>query len=77
MGEWLGQVIRPLDCLPSRYWWRLAARSAPGGQRQEAGLPHDACLKDFMKLYTVPLAPNPMRVTLYLAERAALGAEIP
>ena len=30
-----------------------------------------------MKLYTVPLAPNPMRVTLYLAERAALGAEIP
>ena len=29
-----------------------------------------------MKLYTVPLAPNPMRVTLYLAERAALGAKI-
>ena len=29
-----------------------------------------------MKLYTVPLAPNPMRVTLYLAERAALGMEI-
>ena len=27
-----------------------------------------------MKLYTVPLAPNPMRVTLYLAEREALGA---
>lgn len=26
-----------------------------------------------MKLYTVPLAPNPMRVTLYLAEREALG----
>lgn len=30
-----------------------------------------------MKLYTVPLAPNPMRVTLYLAEREALGAVIP
>ena len=30
-----------------------------------------------MKLYTVPPAPNPMRVTLYLAERTALGAEIP
>ena len=30
-----------------------------------------------MKLYTVPLAPNPMRVTLYLAERRALGADIP
>ena len=28
-----------------------------------------------MKLYTVPLAPNPMRVTLYLAEREALGCE--
>lgn len=26
-----------------------------------------------MKLYTVPLAPNPMRVTLYCAEREALG----
>ncbi|MCH1492913.1 MAG: glutathione S-transferase family protein, partial [Luminiphilus sp.] len=26
-----------------------------------------------MKLYTVPLAPNPMRVTLYMAEREALG----
>jgi len=30
-----------------------------------------------MKLYTVPLAPNPMRVTLYLAERKALGFDIP
>ena len=30
-----------------------------------------------MKLFTVPLAPNPMRVTLYLAERRALGADIP
>ena len=30
-----------------------------------------------MKLYTVPLAPNPMRVTLYLAERRAQGADIP
>ena len=30
-----------------------------------------------MKLYTVPLAPNPMRVTLYLAERSALGTDIP
>jgi len=29
-----------------------------------------------MKLYTVPLAPNPMRVSLYLAERRALGALI-
>lgn len=29
-----------------------------------------------MKLYTVPLAPNPMRVSLYLAERRALGAQI-
>jgi glutathione S-transferase len=29
-----------------------------------------------MKLYTVPLAPNPMRVTLYLAEREAMGCEI-
>ena len=29
-----------------------------------------------MKLYTVPLAPNPMRVTLYLAERAALGCDV-
>ena len=29
-----------------------------------------------MKLYTVPLAPNPMRVTLYLAERIALGCEV-
>ena len=28
-----------------------------------------------MKLYTVPLAPNPMRVTLYIAEREALGCE--
>ncbi|MDG1066518.1 MAG: glutathione S-transferase family protein [Luminiphilus sp.] len=28
-----------------------------------------------MKLYTVPLAPNPMRVTLYVAEREALGCE--
>ena len=27
-----------------------------------------------MKLYTVPLAPNPMRVTLYVAEREARGA---
>ena len=26
-----------------------------------------------MKLFTVPLAPNPMRVTLYLAERRALA----
>jgi glutathione S-transferase len=31
----------------------------------------------FLKLYTVPLAPNPMRVTLYLAERAAFGTDIP
>ena len=30
-----------------------------------------------MKLYTVPLAPNPTRVTLYLAERRAQGADIP
>jgi glutathione S-transferase len=29
-----------------------------------------------MKLYTVPLAPNPMRVTLYLAERREAGADI-
>ena len=29
-----------------------------------------------MKLYTVPLAPNPTRVTLYLAERRARGADI-
>ena len=29
-----------------------------------------------MKLYTVPLAPNPMRVTLYLAERRDLGTAI-
>lgn len=29
-----------------------------------------------MKLYTVPLAPNPMRVTLYLAERRELGTDI-
>ena len=28
-----------------------------------------------MKLYTVPLAPNPMRVTLYIAEREARGCE--
>ena len=26
-----------------------------------------------MKLYTVPLAPNPVKVTLYLAERAEMG----
>ena len=30
-----------------------------------------------MKLYTVPLAPNPTRVTLYLAERRAQGVDIP
>ena len=29
-----------------------------------------------MKLYTVPLAPNPMRVTLYIAERKALGCDL-
>ncbi len=29
-----------------------------------------------MKLYTVPLAPNPTKVTLYIAEREALGAKI-
>lgn len=29
-----------------------------------------------MKLYMVPLAPNPTRVTLYIAERLAQGAEI-
>lgn len=29
-----------------------------------------------MKLYTVPLAPNPMRVTLYIAEREALGCTV-
>ena len=27
-----------------------------------------------MKLYTVPFAPNPTKVALYLAERAASGA---
>ena len=30
-----------------------------------------------MKLYMVPLAPNPTKVMLYLAERAAAGAELP
>lgn len=30
-----------------------------------------------MKLYTVPLAPNPTKVMLYLAEREVLGAEFP
>ncbi len=30
-----------------------------------------------MKLYMVPLAPNPTRVMLYLAERAELGADLP
>ncbi|WP_027543549.1 glutathione S-transferase family protein [Bradyrhizobium sp. WSM2254] len=29
-----------------------------------------------MKLYTVPLAPNPTKVMLYIAERAALGVEM-
>ena len=30
-----------------------------------------------MKLYMVPLAPNPTKVMLYIAERAAAGAELP
>jgi len=30
-----------------------------------------------MKLYMVPLAPNPTKVMLYLAERAELGTELP
>lgn len=30
-----------------------------------------------MKLYTVPLAPNPTKVMLYLAERAAAGSDLP
>ena len=30
-----------------------------------------------MKLYTVPLAPNPTKVMLYIAERAAAGADLP
>ena len=30
-----------------------------------------------MKLYIVPLAPNPTKVMLYLAERAQLGDELP
>ena len=30
-----------------------------------------------MKLYTVPLAPHPTRVMLYIAEREALGAKMP
>ncbi len=29
-----------------------------------------------MKLYVVPLAPNPVRVMLYIAERAALGVDM-
>lgn len=29
-----------------------------------------------MKLYTVPLAPNPVKVMLYIAERAALGLDM-
>ena len=30
-----------------------------------------------MKLYMVPLAPNPTKVMLYIAERAAAGTELP
>jgi len=30
-----------------------------------------------MKLYMVPLAPNPTKVMLYIAERAALGTQMP
>ena len=30
-----------------------------------------------MKLYMVPLAPNPTKVMLYIAERAELGVELP
>lgn len=30
-----------------------------------------------MKLYTVPLAPNPTKVMLYIAERAAAGTALP
>lgn len=30
-----------------------------------------------MKLYMVPLAPNPTKVMLYIAERAELGTELP
>ena len=29
-----------------------------------------------MKLYMVPLAPNPTKVMLYIAERAELGTEM-
>jgi glutathione S-transferase len=30
-----------------------------------------------MKLYTFPVAPNPTKVRLYLAEKAARGAAVP